>query len=127
MAASHRPVCGKCGKVMTPEDSRIHPEYFLHDACLPEELKIQKVAGSRPVSKSYDQAVKITAEIIGPNTTEGKAIRRLCAPPLVEDIEQRITSRVMDLLKDFDTMAARFIKLRTDIAKEHCEIEQILG
>jgi hypothetical protein len=30
-----RPTCGKCGQVMTPEDSRIHPEWFLHDACLP--------------------------------------------------------------------------------------------
>ncbi len=36
-----KPVCGKCGKVMTPKDSRVHPEYFLHDACLPYELKPQ--------------------------------------------------------------------------------------
>lgn len=33
------PVCGKCGKVMTPRDSRIHPEMFLHDACLPDMLR----------------------------------------------------------------------------------------
>jgi hypothetical protein len=36
-----QPICGKCGKVMTPKDSRIHPEYFLHDACLPDKLKPQ--------------------------------------------------------------------------------------
>lgn len=35
------PRCGKCGRAMTPKDSRIHPEFFLHDACLPDELKPQ--------------------------------------------------------------------------------------
>lgn len=34
-----QPKCGKCGKVMTPENSKIHPEYFLHDACLPDDLR----------------------------------------------------------------------------------------
>ncbi len=34
-----RPMCGQCGLEMTPENSKIHPEYFLHDACLPDELK----------------------------------------------------------------------------------------
>jgi hypothetical protein len=34
-----RPRCGKCGVVMTQADSRLRPELFLHDACLPEELK----------------------------------------------------------------------------------------
>jgi hypothetical protein len=33
------PKCGKCGGVMTPKDSKIRPELFLHDACLPDELK----------------------------------------------------------------------------------------
>ena len=33
------PTCGKCGRTMTPADSRIRPELFLHDACLPDELK----------------------------------------------------------------------------------------
>lgn len=35
---TYRPTCGKCGGVMTPADSRIRPELFLHDACLPAEL-----------------------------------------------------------------------------------------
>lgn len=30
-----QPICGKCGEVMTPETATIHPEYFLHDRCLP--------------------------------------------------------------------------------------------
>ena len=34
-----RPMCHKCGRAMTPENARIHPEYFLHDACLPDELR----------------------------------------------------------------------------------------
>jgi hypothetical protein len=33
------PTCAKCGGVMTPQNARVHPEYFLHDACLPEELR----------------------------------------------------------------------------------------
>ncbi len=33
-----RPTCGKCGLEMTPGNARIHPELFLHDACLPESL-----------------------------------------------------------------------------------------
>ncbi len=36
------PTCGACGGEMTPENSRIHPEYFLHDACLPAELQPPK-------------------------------------------------------------------------------------
>src|SRR4051812_31353126 len=38
------PVCGKCGQVVTPADSRIHPEYFRHDTCLPEALKSTETA-----------------------------------------------------------------------------------
>lgn len=33
------PICVACGRIMTPEDSKIHPEYFYHDACLPPELR----------------------------------------------------------------------------------------
>lgn len=33
------PTCEKCGGLMTPDNSRIHPELFLHDRCLPEELR----------------------------------------------------------------------------------------
>ncbi len=33
------PVCGKCNLPMTPADSRLRPELFLHDACLPAELR----------------------------------------------------------------------------------------
>jgi hypothetical protein len=29
---------------MNPANSRIHPEFFLHDACLPEEMKAQPVS-----------------------------------------------------------------------------------
>lgn len=36
---SDQPTCGKCGGVMTPGDSRLRPELFLHDACLPDDLK----------------------------------------------------------------------------------------
>lgn len=32
------PLCGKCGKVMTPKNARHRPELFLHDECLPYEL-----------------------------------------------------------------------------------------
>ncbi len=35
------PTCVKCGKVMTPENARLRPELFLHDGCLPDELKPQ--------------------------------------------------------------------------------------
>lgn len=34
-----KPLCGKCGEVMTPENARMRPELFLHDACLPDELR----------------------------------------------------------------------------------------
>ncbi len=33
------PRCGACGRRMMPENARIHPEFFLHDACLPPKLK----------------------------------------------------------------------------------------
>lgn len=39
--AAQQPKCGKCGKVMTPQNASIRPELFLHDDCLPDELKPQ--------------------------------------------------------------------------------------
>lgn len=36
---SNEPRCGKCGGVMTPQNAKVRPELFLHDACLPEELR----------------------------------------------------------------------------------------
>lgn len=36
------PTCGKCGGVMTRENARIHPELFLHDSCLPDDLRQEK-------------------------------------------------------------------------------------
>lgn len=39
-----RPICGKCGRVMTPENSRQRPELFLHDDCLPDELREDRSA-----------------------------------------------------------------------------------
>ncbi len=49
------PICAKCGKPMTPETARIHPEYFLHDACLPDELRPPKAAPA-PDDLSLHQA-----------------------------------------------------------------------
>ena len=33
------PTCAKCGLEMTPQNARHRPELFLHDACLPDELR----------------------------------------------------------------------------------------
>jgi hypothetical protein len=33
------PTCGACGGIMTPANARQHPELFLHDRCLPDELR----------------------------------------------------------------------------------------
>lgn len=38
-----RPTCGKCGEVMTPENSRLHPEWFLCDGCLPNPAVLKAV------------------------------------------------------------------------------------
>lgn len=43
-----RPICGKCGKPMTPEDSTMHPELFLHDACLPTGLLLREARTPKP-------------------------------------------------------------------------------
>ena len=48
------PTCGACGLVMTPADSRINPELFLHDACLPEGLKQKEEPVGMPVPIVYD-------------------------------------------------------------------------
>lgn len=45
-----RPICGKCGKPMSPEDSTIHPELFMHDACLPTELLLREAQAEAPVA-----------------------------------------------------------------------------
>ena len=40
MDKEERPVCGRCGIEMTPENSQRHPEFFLCDNCC-YELGIQ--------------------------------------------------------------------------------------
>lgn len=54
------PMCGKCGKAMTPDNARIRPELFLHDECLPEELKPQTTVGTcstgSPEPKTREEA-----------------------------------------------------------------------
>ncbi len=37
-----QPTCGKCGQEMTRDNAKLRPELFLHDACLPDELKPQR-------------------------------------------------------------------------------------
>jgi hypothetical protein len=37
--ADTEPTCGKCQGIMTPYNATIHPELFLHDRCLPNELR----------------------------------------------------------------------------------------
>ncbi len=54
-----QPLCGKCGKSMTPENARIRPELFLHDACLPDELKTRAM---EPICSSQESP--------GPQTVE---------------------------------------------------------
>lgn len=44
-----RPICGKCGKPMSPEDATIHPELFMHDACLPTELLLREAQAGASV------------------------------------------------------------------------------
>ena len=39
MSNMQQPTCGRCGLPMTPENARIHPEYFLHDACRPADMR----------------------------------------------------------------------------------------
>jgi hypothetical protein len=39
-AAVAEPICGKCRKVMTPENASERPELFLHDECLPKEFRM---------------------------------------------------------------------------------------
>lgn len=53
-----RPHCNKCGYEMTPESARIHPELFLHDACLPNELKpVAELVGGCPTCSHTLQAL----------------------------------------------------------------------
>lgn len=50
-----QPTCGKCGGVMTPKNARIHPEWFLHDTCLPDECApIEKRPDCHHPASMYD-------------------------------------------------------------------------
>lgn len=62
---ANEPTCGKCGGVMTPADSTIHPEYFLHDACLPPELQpVGWGQAHHPQSPHWGSGVCPAAEIV---------------------------------------------------------------
>lgn len=51
-----QPTCGKCGKVMTPENARLRPELFLHDACLPTEWDPSRPPKSLSCIKGHELA-----------------------------------------------------------------------
>lgn len=51
------PTCGKCGGEMTRENARLRPELFLHDACLPDELKPPAV--SRCKHENFNALVNV--------------------------------------------------------------------
>ncbi len=53
----NQPTCAKCGGVMTPGNSRVHPEWFLHDACLPDEVQ------QRPTGNRFDETRRLLIEM----------------------------------------------------------------
>lgn len=58
--------CTKCGGDMTRENAKVHPEYFLHDACLPEEMK------PVPVDPKACEHLDFAAEVIVNRITDGE-------------------------------------------------------
>ncbi len=52
------PNCGKCGLEMTPENARHRPELFLHDDCLPDDLKPQ---GKEMTENAFTAVSRLTA------------------------------------------------------------------
>jgi hypothetical protein len=53
-----KPKCVLCKKVMTPENAKIHPEYFYCDGCLPDDLRPK----ARPEAKvKHEMGVAATA------------------------------------------------------------------
>ncbi len=61
MAEPSEPHCGKCGKVMTRENARLRPELFLHDACLPDELKSVVAGSAKPTRQTRSYQAELTA------------------------------------------------------------------
>lgn len=51
------PTCAKCGMPMNPANSKIRPELFLHDACLPTELAQQKTNQSKTLTRQVEEMV----------------------------------------------------------------------
>lgn len=53
------PICAKCGKKLTPGTARRHPEYFLHDDCLPEEL----LSPVKPATRLWELSLELEADV----------------------------------------------------------------
>ena len=76
-----RPVCGKCGQVMTPEDARLRPEMFLHDACLPGELHPQEptvCAAESPGPQTHLEALQFYEGFLAGATAYCAAVGHSC-------------------------------------------------
>lgn len=104
-AESDRPICGKCGRVMRPEDSRIHPEYFLHDACLPDELKpAVPNSGCPTCSHTMDLVMRDVYQIIRHcprcGTMRSKLLDR------IEDTVPKLVTRCRAFAEGLDTPGA---------------------
>jgi hypothetical protein len=61
------PICGKCHEVMTRENARLRPELFLHDDCLPDELRPPAANTDRELWREtpgdyYSPSIHVTAQ-----------------------------------------------------------------
>lgn len=78
------PTCGKCGREMTPQNARIRPELFLHDACLPPELM--------PAKKQQDRAKAAAIEC-----AERLLLKSVCDDRCIDEVANIIARHFADL------------------------------
>lgn len=103
MAELDCPICEKCGLPMTPQDSRLRPELFLHDRCLPEDLR----GDPPPKQPAIREAVVLTegdwkfvADVrdrskLDSEFVAGSEIRQLCA--FIDSLTAQLAARDVEI------------------------------
>ena len=92
---SENPTCAKCGLPMTRENARLHPEFFLHDECLPAEYRT-----SETPTEDHRQALG-----------RAEAVLAHYRPQYHQDIGAALVDVLADLAHFSETNGRRFSKV----------------
>lgn len=119
--ARNQPNCCKCGIVMTPENSRLKPEYFLCDSCVPPGVKQTSPEMKSPAL----QHIQSTAEQTPFGTPAGiNKLPYVLWPAVAEMMEKYKDVRIAALKAERDQLRVELERVREALEQARAVVVQ---